>query len=347
MKAAILEKQNFPLVVENVEIPELDYGQVLVRIHYSGICGAQLNEIFGNKGEDKYLPHLMGHEGGGIVVDVGVGVSKVKKGDNVVVHWRKGSGIESNPPKYRRKDGSFVGGGWNTTFSDHSVVSENRVTKIDKDVPLEIAALMGCAVTTGFGIINNEAKLKIGQSIVVVGCGGVGLNVIQGASLVSGNPIIAIDHNSYKLTVADWVGATDTINSDFVDFRDEVFKIVGNKGVDVVVDCTGNTEVIDKALQITASNGKLILVGQTKAGESISFSNMSQHYKGKTIFDSQGGLTDPDVDISRYLGLYKRGKLQLDQMITHVFPLEKVNEAIESVRSGDACKCVLEMIENE
>ena len=212
MKAAILEKLNYPLVIDKLELPELDYGQVLVEVKRSGICGAQIGEMTGVKGEDKYLPHLMGHEGGGIVVEIGPGVTHVKKNDHVVMHWRKGAGIECRPPRYGR-NGGFVGGGWVTTFNDYSVVSENRLTVIPDDIPFEIAALMGCAVTTALGLINNEANIKIGQSVAVAGCGGVGLNIIQGAALVSAYPIIAIDLYDHKLELAKKMGATHTINS--------------------------------------------------------------------------------------------------------------------------------------
>ena len=141
-KAAILEDLNAPLVLDEIESQPLDVGQVLVRVHSSGICGAQLNEIAGTKGPDKFLPHLLGHEGGGVVVEAGPGVTAVKAGDHVVLHWRKGAGIHAKPGKYLW-NGRTVNSGWVTTFSEYSVVSENRVTPVPKDLPFEIAALMG------------------------------------------------------------------------------------------------------------------------------------------------------------------------------------------------------------
>ena len=166
-KAAILENLNAPLVLDEIESQPLECGQVLVRIHRSGICGAQLNEIAGTKGPDNFLPHLLGHEGGGVVVETGPGVTSVKPGDHVVLHWRKGAGIHAKPAKYLW-NGRTVNSGWVTTFSEYSVVSENRLTPIPKDVPFEIAALMGCAVTTALGLINNLAQVKIGQSVAVL-----------------------------------------------------------------------------------------------------------------------------------------------------------------------------------
>ena len=165
-------------------------GQVLVRVEKSTICGSQIGEIDGVKGHDKFLPHLLGYEGCGRVIDVGEGVSTVKIGDLVVLHWRKGSGINAVPAKYKSGD-ELINSGWVTTFSEYTIVSENRCTSINTNTKL--ASLMGCAVTTGFGIIENDANLKIGKNIIVYGSGGVGLNIIQAAKLRSTKKIIAID----------------------------------------------------------------------------------------------------------------------------------------------------------
>lgn len=340
MKAAILEKLNTPLVVDEVQVPDLDCGQVLVKVHCSGICGAQIGEISGAKGEDKYLPHLLGHEGGGVVVETGPGVTHVKKGDHVVMHWRKGVGIEATPPKYRWRDG-MVGGGWITTFNEYAVVSENRLTTIEKDIPFEVAALMGCAVTTSLGLINNEAQLKIGQSIAVAGCGGLGLNIIQGASMVSGYPIIAIDIYDQKLNMARELGATHTINSNEADIREEIQRIVGPKGVNVFVECTGMVELIEQGYALTAPNGRTVLVGQPRYDQNLTIHSMRQHFCGKILMDSEGGQTNPTVDIPRYLNLYRGGKLKLDALITHRYPLSQINIALDKVRSGDTGRCVL------
>lgn len=335
MKAAVLEELNKPLAIKELEVPVLGVGQVLVDIHYSSICGAQIGEISGAKGEDKYLPHLLGHEGGGIVKEIGPGVKHVKKGDHVVMHWRKGRGIEADCPKYRDVENhSVIGGGWVTTFAEQAIISENRLTPIDKDIPLDIAALMGCAVTTGLGIINNEAQLKIGQSIAVIGCGGVGLNVIQGAKIAGANRIIGIDVDRDKLGQAINYGAMYVTESAYM---------LDYSPTDIVVDCTGIPEMIDKGLCLVKPGGKMILVGQTRHGEDLTLKSFKQHYCGKTILDSQGGLTEPYADIPRYLKLYQQGKLQLDKLITHRFKLDHINEALDVVRSGKAGRVMLEM----
>ncbi|MBI4823747.1 MAG: zinc-binding dehydrogenase [Nitrospirae bacterium] len=344
MKSAFLEKLNSPLVIDQLIIPKLDVGQVLVKVICSGICGKQIGEIDGWFGEDKYLPHLMGHEGGGVVVETGPGVTSIRKGDHVVMHWRKGSGIESSFPRYKRGDSS-VGGGLVTTFNEYAVVSENRITPIPKDIPFEIAALMGCAVTTALGLIDNEAELKIGQSIAVFGCGGVGLNVVQGAKMTSAYPIIAIDRLDIKLQMASMHGATHIVNAQNTDVRNEILKIAGRHGVDVFVECTGNVDNISFAYALTSPSGKTILVGQPRYDQSLRIDSFSKHYGGKKMFASLGGLTNPDEDIPRYLRLYSSGKLDLTGLITHRFSLDEINLALDKMRSGQTGRCIIEMSE--
>ena len=161
MKAAILTENNQPLIVDDITLPDnLEFGQVLVDIHYSGICGAQINEIDAAKGPDKFLPHLLGHEGSGVVREVGPGVTTVKVDDHVVLHWRPSKGIQSPTPKYNW-EGKVVNAGWVTTFNEQAIISENRLTVIPNNFDMKIAPLFGCAVTTAFGVVNNDAKIKL------------------------------------------------------------------------------------------------------------------------------------------------------------------------------------------
>ena len=340
-KAAILTELNSPLVVDEIEIPQLECGQVLVEVHCSGICGAQLGEIAGVKGEDKYLPHLMGHEGGAVVMEVGPGVTAVAKGDRVVMHWRKGVGIQARPASYKW-NGHTVNAGWVTTFNEYAIVSENRLTPIPSDIDFEIAALMGCAVTTGLGIINNDAEVKIGQSVAVLGCGGVGLNVVQGAEMVSADPIIAIDIYDHKLEMARTFGATHFINSARADLREEVRKIVGAQGADVFIENTGLVGLIEQAFELTAKTGRTILVGVPRHDQDITIHSLPLHF-GKILKGCEGGRTNPTTDIPRYLSLYRSGKLKFDGLVTHRFAFDQINEALDAVRNGEAGRCVLHM----
>jgi len=342
MKAAILVEQKKPLVVADIELPsKLERGQVLVKVICSSVCGSQIGEIDGVKGPDKFLPHLLGHEGGGVVEEVGPEVIRVKKGDHVVMHWRKGLGIESATPKYKWGV-KTVNAGWVTTFNEKAVVSENRLTQIPKDVGFDVAALMGCAITTGFGVVNNNAKLKAGESIAVFGVGGVGLNVIQAAALVGAFPIIAIDIYDNKLKYAQEVGATHVINSSNKDALNAISEIVGGKGVNVAVDSTGNVKVIEQAYEATSSQGRTILVGVPKKGEKVCIYTLPLHF-GKVLTGSHGGESEPSVDIPKYIDLYKKHKIDLKNMITKTYDLDEINKAIEAMRKGKIVKCMIKM----
>lgn len=332
-KAAVLVEQRQPLELAVAELPAaLGYGQVLVRLAYSGVCGSQLGEIDGVKGEDRYLPHCLGHEGSGHVIETGPGVKTVRPGDAVVLHWRPGTGIESDPPSYTW-NGQRLNGGWVTTFNEYAVVSENRMTVIPPGFDLEFAALLGCAVTTGLGIVNNNAKLKIGESLVVFGAGGVGLSVIQGAQMVSANPIVAVDLYDSRLELAKQMGATHTLNARSSDLREAVPAILGPAGADVIVDNTGSVDMIELAYTLSGKQGRVILVGVPKKGSKASIYTLPIHF-GKTLIGSHGGEAMPAEDIPRYVKLIEAGRFPLRRLITDRYSLDDINTAIADMRSG-------------
>ena len=331
-RAAILVEQKKPLVIEEVEVPAPKLGQVLVKVFASGICGSQIGEIDGVKGPDKFLPHLLGHEGCGEVLEVGEGVRTVKPGDRVVLHWRKGAGLESVTPVYESRIGK-VNAGWVTTFNEYALVSENRVTAIPADFDPGIAALFGCAVTTGFGVVTTNAHLAIGQSIAIFGAGGIGLNIVQGAALAGGNPIIALDRFDNRLELARSLGATHTINVTRADAAEEIKKIVGHDGVDVAVDNTGNVEVIALASRLTNARGRTVLVGVPPKDATAAISTLPLHFE-KRLTGSHGGECRPDVDIPRYVRLVREGRLHLGGLIGKRYPLTDINTAIADMTSG-------------
>ena len=343
IKAAILVQNKAPLELAEIESPDrLHYGQVLVKVKYSGICGAQINEIEGVKGPDKFLPHLLGHEGCATVLEVGEGVRTVKKGDTVVMHWRPSNAIQSQTPTYKW-GGKTVNAGWVTTFNTHAIVSENRVTPIPADFDPKLAPLFGCAVTTAIGVINNNAQVKVGQSVVVFGVGGVGLCIAQAAQMVSANPVIAVDLVDSKLEMAKRFGATHCINSKKTPDVDKAIRdIVGANGADVIVETTGNARVIETAYNLTQPKGKTILVGVPRKDDNISIYSLPLHFN-KILRGSEGGDAEPHNDIPRYVRLVQAGKFSLDGLITHEFPLEKINEAIQLVRSGEAGRVIVAM----
>lgn len=334
MKAVVLEKINSPLTVKDIQLTDLRVGQVLVKILVSGICGAQLHEIKGYKGNEKFLPHLMGHEGCGIVEQVGPGVTTVKVGDKVVMHWRPGSGIEAPFPSYIL-DGKTISSGKVTTLSEYSIVSENRLTSVPQDTPPELCAILGCALTTAMGIIDNEVSLKFGESVAIVGCGGVGLNLIQAASLKSACPIYAIDNNVNKKELCFTAGASLFTNS--VNNLDEK--------VDVIIDTTGIPEVISESISKLSNNGRMILVGQPAPGRMVEVMNALNLFNGmgQCIKATQGGRTNPQEDIPRYVKMYQEGILDIKQFITHRFKLEQINDAFDLLKSGNAGRIIIEI----
>jgi S-(hydroxymethyl)glutathione dehydrogenase / alcohol dehydrogenase len=338
-KAAILARSGAPLVVDEIEFPDvLGVGQALVKILHTSICGAQLNEIAAVKGPDKFLPHLLGHEASGQVIETGPGVTNVKAGDTVVLHWRPSLGIQSQPPSYRWA-GQKLNAGWVTTFNDYAVISENRMTTIPADTDLRIAPLFGCAVTTAAGVITNDAKVKLGESVVVFGTGGVGLPIVQFASLAGANPVVAIDVLESKLAMARERGATHTIEAKGgVDIAAEVRKIVGAKGPDKVIETTGAKAIIELAYDLTHPDGTCVLVGVPS--EKVTIYTLPIHFN-KILTGSHGGDAMPHIDIPRILKLVRAGRISFEGIITHEFPLDRINDALDVVRSGAAGRVLL------
>ena len=338
-KAAILAQSRKPLVVDEITFPDqLEAGQVLVKVLYTSICGAQINEIEAVKGVDRFLPHLLGHEASATVVEIGPGVMHVKPGDTVVLHWRPSQGIQCRPAAYKWR-GEKLNAGWVTTFNEYAVVSENRMTVIPADFDLKIAPLFGCAVTTAAGVVNNDAHVKIGESVVIFGVGGVGLNLVQFAELAGAYPIVAIDLIDHKLEMAKARGATHIINSSNIEnLADDIRKIVGAKGPDKVLETTGAKSVIELAYDLTNSDGTCVLVGVPN--EKVTIYTLPIHFN-KVLTGSHGGDAAPHIDIPRIIRLNKAGRVSFDGIITHEFPLDEINAALDLVRSGTAGRVLL------
>lgn len=330
MKAAILTKINTPLELMDADPCALSFGQVLVKVSCSGICGAQLQEIRGEKGT--HFPRLMGHEGSGIVEEVGIGVRTVKRGDKVVMHWRKGDGIESCSPTYMIEN-RIVSGGQVVSFTEYAICSENRVTSVPIDTPDELAALLGCGLSTALGTIETEAKLMMGETVLIIGCGGLGLNLILAAKMRQASHISAVDICEGKETAAFKMGAHQFGISPRV-MRDKY---------DVIIDTTGNPEALRHSIPLLSSAGRFVMVGQPKPQEPIVLTDARHMFdgEGKVIMATQGGGFSPSRDIPRYVALCKAGLLNLDGIITHRIPLENINEGIELVKNGQAGRVLI------
>ena len=337
--AAILVEQHKPLVLDEVEVPTIEVGQVLVDIKTSRICGSQIGEIDGVKGPDKYLPHLLGHEGAGVVLEVGPEVKHVKVGDHVVLHWRPGAGLQIKPPIYRWR-GAPLNAGWLTTFNKLAVVVENRVTPIPKDLDWEIAPLLADTLTTGFGIVNNDAKVKIGESFVIFGAGGIGLGVILGARLAGAHPIVAIDLHDHKLAKAREVGATHTIHAKAGDTDAAVREIVGAHGADIVVDGTGSPQVIETCYQLTNNKGRCVLCGVMPHDKRVTIHTLPLHF-GKVLTGAEGGGSQPHIDIPRIVRMIKDGRFDPGGFVSHRLKLDGINDAIARMRSGEVIHAII------
>lgn len=333
IRAALLTELNAPLQLCELESEPLQYGQVLCKVIASGICGAQLQEISGTKLGGP-LPHPLGHEACVEVVETGVAVTRMKVGDRCVAHWRKGDGVESDFPRYRMGDKTITGGKV-TTFSNYSVISENRLTPVPNNTPVELCALLGCGLSTALGTIENEANLKMGETVLIIGCGGLGLNLILASKMRRSSHIYAVDSIAKKGESAFSTGANT--------FDDNFDIVCGYFKFDVVIDTTGSTDAIANGLQCLAPSGRFIMVGQPAPGVSIPIHNARHLFDGEgcSIKATQGGMFRPSVDISRYVKLHQDGLLNLDGIVTHRLPLTQINDGIELVRNGQAGRIMI------
>ena len=346
-QAAILFESSKPLIVEEIQLPgELFAGQVLVEVITSGLCGAQINEIDAVKGPDKFLPHLLGHEGFARVIEVGPGVTTVVPGDQVVMHWRPGSGIQSKPPVYNWQ-GKQLNAGWVTTLNKHAVVSENRITRIpNSNHDKNLIPLLGCALTTSLGVLENDAKIGFRDSLLIFGAGGVGLLLIKIAKLIGVRNITVIDIHSEKLVKARELGASNTFNFQSKnETLSELRALFGRDLPSVAIDTTGHTDAIEICYEISSSDARIILVGVPKAGNKASIYTLPLHF-GKLIKGSEGGQSRPDVDIPFLLQLVADGQLNFEDFPTHSFPLAGINEAISRLKNGITGRMIIDFSNN-
>lgn len=338
--AAILERINEPLIIRELNVPDLMPGQVLVDIKYSGICQSQLNEWHGKKGPDHFLPHTLGHEGSGEVSQTGSGVTKVREGDKVVITWIKGGGHDVPSCQYMSED-QVVNSGAVSTFMTRAVISENRLVPFF-DIPMDVAALLGCAVPTGCGMVLNELRPEKGNSIAIWGTGGIGLCAIAAASACGCNPIIAIDINKGKLSLAKKCGATHLIDGR-KDPVNTITEITGGQGTDFGIESAGLISTMEAGYSVTRRfGGRFLIAGNAPDGNKMALDPFDL-IAGKNISGSWGGSSEPDKDIPKYAQMYRDGTLKLDVLITHRLPLDRINEAFSLMETGHAGRIVLKM----
>jgi len=337
--AATLIATNKPLKILNLAMPLLSSGQVLVEINFSGVCRSQLMEVRGKRGQDRWLPHLLGHEASGKVLEIGEGVTKVKPGDYVVLSWIKGSGLDAPGAQYTC-DGMVIHSGPVTTFSTHSIVSENRVTVIPQGFPLDQAVLLGCALPTGAGMVFNQAKPPEGSSVAVIGLGGVGLSALMALRSFRCGCVIAIDKSIEKLEFSKTLGATHLIQEGVEPVEQKVMDLTKG-GVDFCLESAGSVESIELGFKIIKKNGgKLWFASHPPEGEMV---RLHPHdlISGKQIFGTWGGGCVPDRDFPLFVQEFTRNQIPLDRLLTKRYRLEEVNEALDDLEQGKVFRPLL------
>jgi S-(hydroxymethyl)glutathione dehydrogenase / alcohol dehydrogenase len=342
LNAAVLFSHNKPLEILSLEIPLLKEGQVLVKIDYSGVCRSQLMEFKGLRGEDKWLPHLLGHEASGQVVDIGKNVKKIKRYDEVILSWIKGNGFDAAPPKYR--SGKFIiNSGPITTFSNYSIVSENRVVRKPITLEKKHAALYGCAIPTGAGIVLNQLKPHKDQVILVCGLGGIGISAIFALKALGIKNIIAVDNNPKKLSyVRKFVKCTLNFNIGIKAIQNKIKKLFPS-GVDAAIDSAGKIETIEFCFEILhQSKGKLYFASHPENNEKIKI-NPYDLICGKQIYGSWGGDIKPDHDFDNINSLFMKKNIPLDDMIKKIYRLNDINNALTDLDNGKVMRPIIKM----
>jgi S-(hydroxymethyl)glutathione dehydrogenase / alcohol dehydrogenase len=340
-QAAILVETGKPLVLADLELPALKQGQVLVEVAFSGACGTQVMEWHGDKGEDKWLPHCIGHEGTGTVLEAGAGVTKVKAGDKVVLSWIKGNGIEAGGAVYTW-DGKKVNSGGVTTFQRHAVVSENRLTQLSPDLSLETGVLLGCAAPTGMGAVFNVLKVEVGNSVAIFGTGGVGLNAVMAAAFAGAMPVIGIDPSPTRCALAKTYGATHVIDPTGIDVLAEIRKIVPG-GVDVAVEASGIPAVMDQAVNSTRQQGgRAVVIGNARHGSVLSL-NPGVFNQGKSLLGTWGGDSFPDRDYPRLGKLIASGRFPVRDLLSKPYSLVQADQALTDLAAGTVGRPLIDM----
>ena len=363
INAAILWEKGQPLSVEPAELEAPHAGEVLVEVRVAGVCQSDLHPARGDW--SMRMPLVLGHEGAGIVREVGAGVTRVRPGDHVVFCWappcgvcppcRSGHSVLCDRlPKTTYRNRLPAGGTrlkarsqdlfhFNSTacFADFAVVAEEGAIPVSERVPFEILATIGCAVVTGIGAVKNAAQVRAGENVVVIGAGGVGLNVIQGALLAGCNQIIAIDLRPSALELAKTFGATETIDASSEKVADRVRKLTDSRGVDFAFDTVGTSNTIPQALECVRKGGCVVLTGLSRIDATAPIQTFPFVMQEKRLIGSVYGSGCPLVEVPQLLALYQEGKLKLRELVTHEYSLDQVNEALEHLASGTDARGII------
>jgi S-(hydroxymethyl)glutathione dehydrogenase / alcohol dehydrogenase len=357
MKAAVCREFGKPLTIEDVDLDSPQVGEVRVQVKACGICQSDTHSLEGAWGG--VLPAIFGHEAAGVVEAVGDGVDELRPGQRVVVTLVRACRqcyfcnigqpalcettfrLDRETP-LRAADGTPVTQGIRTgAFAEAVLVDASQAIPIPDDIPVESAALLACAVLTGFGAVVNRAGVQLGTTVVVIGTGGVGLNAIQGAALSGARLVIAVDIDNRKLEVARAFGATDAINPREEDAEASIAALTAGRRADTVVVTAGSGAAVEQGIKLTRRAGTVVLVGMPPSGNASRFDPGQVAHDGQRILGSKLGSAQPQIDIPRLLRLYRDRRLKLDELVSKRYPLDDINEAIASSTRGEAIRNVI------
>lgn len=355
MKAAVCYEFGKPLVVEDVELDAPNAGEIAVRVAACGVCHSDIAYVEGAWGGR--LPVVCGHEAAGVVDEVGSGVAGIRVGDHVVVSLVRSCGrcpfcVEGQPAlcettfaldersPLRSRDGREIQQGIRVgAFAERVVVHASQAVAVSRDVPLDAACLLGCAVVSGYGAVVNTARVEAGSSVVVIGTGGVGLNSVQGAALSGASTIVAVDVVASKLPVARAFGATHAVETR--EASSAVNDLTGGRGADYVFVAVGARGAVERGLSLLRRGGALVLVGMPATGITAELDPTALAHDGQRILGSKLGSTRPEADIPKLVDLYREGRLRLDALVSGRYPLDEIGAAIASAAQGGALRNVI------
>ena len=346
------------VIADDLTLRAVGPGEVRIKIAHSGVCHSDLSMMNGTI--PATAPRVLGHEASGVITDVGDGVTNLAQGDHIVVAFSPPCGscaycneraqanlcftglvTMSVHEQFLRGDevvGSMSGCG---TFAEETIVPAIAAIKIDNDIPLDVAALVGCAITTGVGAALNGAKVTPGSSVVVIGCGGVGIAAIQGARIAGASAIVAVDLHEGKLDRAKTFGATDVATPDQIE--EVKTELTGGEGFDFALECVGHPTTIRATYDAARRGGTAVIVGVGRMEQKVEFSAFELFFAEKTLKGSMFGSANVHVDMPKLLRLWKVGKLDLEGMITRRMKLEEVNEAFRAMQAGEVVRSVLDI----
>lgn len=371
IKAAVLRTmgaqrpyaQSRPLQIEEIELAAPGRDEVLVRIAAAGLCHSDLSVINGDR--PRPMPMALGHEAAGVVEALGEGVSGLSIGDHVVMVFMPSCGHCSfcgdgrpalcEPGAAANNQGTLLGGEVRlssdrgpvlhhlgcSAFAEHAVVSKHSLVRIDRDLPLEEAALFGCAVLTGVGAVLNTARVRPGQSVAVVGLGGVGMAALMGAKAAGATRITAVDLSDEKLAFASRIGATDCLNS--TDTQSVAAFLEHNRGIDVTLEMAGSLAALELAFALTGRGGTTVTAGLPPPNETLAVNVVRLVAEERTLKGSYIGSSVPQRDVPRYIAMYRAGQLPVDRLLSARLPLERINEGFDALADGAAVRQIIQL----